>query len=79
MTLQLVRYRTGARIGGVSQSVDLTEYDVLPPALTTALESADHFEIDDVIDPADTRRWITTLLAAAPCAPTGTRKQIDTW
>jgi len=44
-----------------------------------AVNVASHFEIDDVIDPADTRRWITTLLAAAPCAPTGTRKQIDTW
>ena len=27
---------------------------------------ATHFEIDDVIDPADTRRWISTLLGAAP-------------
>ncbi len=27
---------------------------------------ASHFEIDDVIDPADSRRWITTMLAAAP-------------
>ncbi len=27
-----------------------------------ALNVATHFEIDDVIDPADTRRWVTTLL-----------------
>ena len=33
-----------------------------------ALSVATHFEIDDVIDPADTRRWITTLLDAAPQA-----------
>ena len=27
-----------------------------------ALNVASHFEIDDVIDPADTRRWILTLV-----------------
>jgi acetyl-CoA carboxylase carboxyltransferase component len=31
-----------------------------------ALNAASHFEIDDVIDPADSRRWITTLLLARP-------------
>jgi acetyl-CoA carboxylase carboxyltransferase component len=31
-----------------------------------ALNMASHFEIDDVIDPADTRRWITTMLTSAP-------------
>ena len=44
-----------------------------------AASVASHFEIDDVIDPADTRRWITTLLTAAPEPPTGTRRNIDTW
>lgn len=29
-----------------------------------ALNIATHFEIDDVIDPADTRRWLTTLLSS---------------
>lgn len=29
-----------------------------------ALNAATYFEIDDVIDPADSRRWITTLLLA---------------
>ena len=29
-----------------------------------ALNTASHFEIDDVIDPADSRRWITTALDA---------------
>jgi len=44
-----------------------------------AVNVASHFEIDDVIDPADTRRWLTTLLDAAPAAPTGHRPQVDTW
>ena len=33
-----------------------------------ALSTASYFEIDDVIDPADTRRWLTALLDAAPAA-----------
>jgi acetyl-CoA carboxylase carboxyltransferase component len=43
---------------------------------------ASHFEIDDVIDPADTRRWITTIVAAAPEHSGHERKKrphIDTW
>ena len=47
-----------------------------------ALNAASHFEIDDVIDPVDTRTWITTLLAAAPSpAPRASKKRpnIDTW
>ena len=49
-----------------------------------ALSIATYFEIDDVIDPADTRRWLTTLLAAAPdthrSVRSGTvRPNIDTW
>jgi len=46
-----------------------------------ALSSASHFEIDDVIDPADSRRWIARTFAAAPTAPrTGKRRpHIDTW
>jgi acetyl-CoA carboxylase carboxyltransferase component len=43
-----------------------------------ALSVATHFEIDDVIDPADSRRWLSTLLAAAPPAR-GDRPNIDTW
>jgi acetyl-CoA carboxylase carboxyltransferase component len=31
-----------------------------------ALNTAAHFEIDDVIDPADSRHWIVELLRAAP-------------
>jgi acetyl-CoA carboxylase carboxyltransferase component len=49
-----------------------------------AVSVASHFEIDDVIDPADTRRWIATLLHAAPRPhlEPGARKRrphIDTW
>lgn len=42
---------------------------------------ADHFEIDDVIDPADTRRWITTAFRSMPAAGAGKGNGafIDTW
>jgi acetyl-CoA carboxylase carboxyltransferase component len=47
-----------------------------------AINAATHFEIDDVIDPADSRRWITATFAAAP-PPTSRagkkRPNIDTW
>jgi acetyl-CoA carboxylase carboxyltransferase component len=50
-----------------------------------ALNSASHFEIDDVIDPADSRRWIATLFTAE-AAEAATRHRlpkkrpyIDTW
>jgi acetyl-CoA carboxylase carboxyltransferase component len=32
----------------------------------TALNMATHFEIDAVIDPAETRRWVSSMLASAP-------------
>ena len=47
-----------------------------------AVNVASHFEIDDVIDPADTRRWITAVLDAAPPPPPREGKKrpnIDTW
>ena len=34
-----------------------------------AVNTASHFEIDDVIDPADTRRWITAMLDVGAAAP----------
>ena len=52
-----------------------------------ALSVATHFEIDDVIDPVDTRRWISALFDASPethraaidsKAP-ARRPNIDTW
>jgi acetyl-CoA carboxylase carboxyltransferase component len=37
-------------------------------------------EIDDVIDPADSRRWIATLFGPPGERPPGKRRpQIDTW
>ena len=46
-----------------------------------ALSIAEHFEIDDVIDPAESRRWITTLLESVPARPPEVRARpnIDTW
>jgi acetyl-CoA carboxylase carboxyltransferase component len=48
-----------------------------------ALNTATYFEIDDVIDPADSRRWITGALASAPRPrrPRRGKKRpcIDTW
>ena len=47
-----------------------------------ALNVAAHFEIDDVIDPADTRRWITTLtreVADTPRPAGRVRPNVDTW
>lgn len=46
-----------------------------------ALSIAEYFEIDDVIDPAESRRWITTLLESAPPRFEGVqpRPNIDTW
>lgn len=49
-----------------------------------ALSVATYFEIDDVIDPADTRRWLATLLGAAPQTHRSVRTEpvrshIDTW
>ena len=47
-----------------------------------ALSMADHFEIDDVIDPSDSRRWIVRGLKAARTEKTtkwGNRPMIDTW
>jgi acetyl-CoA carboxylase carboxyltransferase component len=47
-----------------------------------ALNAATHFEIDDVIDPAETRNVILSVLAAAPPPPRRTTKKrpcVDTW
>ena len=52
-----------------------------------AVSVASFFEIDDVIDPADTRQWITTIFDAAPDthrasidpAAAPRRPNIDTW
>ncbi len=47
-----------------------------------AVNMASHFEIDEVIDPADSRHWIVRALKAAPAPPPRTGKKrpcIDTW
>ena len=45
-----------------------------------ALNMASHLEIDDVIDPAETRDWLLRVLAVACAAPLPPRRPfIDTW
>ena len=47
-----------------------------------ALSTATYFEVDDVIDPADSRRWVATALLDAPPRPRNPHKKrpnIDTW
>ena len=46
-----------------------------------ALSVATHFEIDDVIDPADSRRWLNAILEShrAPERSGKKRSNIDTW
>ncbi len=47
-----------------------------------AVNAASHFEIDDVIDPVDSRRWISTAFASAPAPTPRTGKKrpnVDTW
>ena len=47
-----------------------------------AINAASYVEIDDVIDPADTRRWLLAGLAASPPAPPRTTRKrpcIDPW
>lgn len=47
-----------------------------------ALNTATHFEIDDVIDPAESRHWIMSLFRSAPPPPPRTHKKrpcVDTW
>jgi acetyl-CoA carboxylase carboxyltransferase component len=47
-----------------------------------ALSTATYFEIDEVIDPAETRRWILTALRNCPIRPRDGRKQrpnVDAW
>ena len=51
-------------------------------AVGKAVNVASHYEIDDVIDPADSRRWISAVLEAAPAPPSRAGKKrpnIDTW
>ena len=47
-----------------------------------ALSTATYFEIDDVIDPSESRRWVTAALRSSPPAAARSGKKrpcIDTW
>jgi acetyl-CoA carboxylase carboxyltransferase component len=47
-----------------------------------AVNMASHFELDDVIDPADTRKWISRGLRSIPPTPQRhgkKRPNVDTW
>jgi acetyl-CoA carboxylase carboxyltransferase component len=47
-----------------------------------ALNSGSHFELDDVIDPVESRRWILTGLRSAPRPAPRTGKKrphVDSW
>ena len=47
-----------------------------------ALPAASGFGVDDVIDPADTRRWIMAALRSVPAPSSRTEKKlkwIDAW
>ncbi len=47
-----------------------------------AVNTASHFEIDDVIDPADSRRWISSALRSMPPVESRSGKKrpsIDSW
>jgi acetyl-CoA carboxylase carboxyltransferase component len=47
-----------------------------------AVNMASHFELDDVIDPAESRTWIASALSAVPLKPLRDgrkRPNVDTW
>jgi acetyl-CoA carboxylase carboxyltransferase component len=46
-----------------------------------AVNMASHFELDDVIDPADTRNWVSSTLKSLPPKSRSGKKRpnIDTW
>ena len=47
-----------------------------------AANAASHFEFDDVIDPADSRKWIISALRSVPPKPVRSHKKrpnVDTW
>jgi acetyl/propionyl-CoA carboxylase alpha subunit/acetyl-CoA carboxylase carboxyltransferase component len=44
-----------------------------------AINAASYCEIDDVIDPADTRRWIATMLRARPPRERRADRYLDAW
>ena len=63
----------------------MAKYEEMVPAMYAqgkAINAASLFELDNVIDPADTREWIMAGLRAAPPTPTREGKKrpwIDAW
>ena len=56
--------------------------DVLECVGGKAVNAASHFECDDVIDPAESRRWIARALCSVPSPDSRTGKKrpcVDTW
>ncbi|MCP4222121.1 MAG: carbamoyl-phosphate synthase large subunit, partial [Actinomycetia bacterium] len=50
--------------------------------LGKAVNTGSYFEVDDVIDPAESRQWIMMALRSAPPTPARTGKKrpmVDTW
>jgi len=45
----------------------------------SAIHMATTLEIDAVIDPADTRAWLSSGLQAARLGPPATQAMVDTW
>jgi len=64
------------------RATDLLQDAVHLNARGKALSTATYFEVDEVIDPADSRRWVATALLNAPPRPRNPHKKrpnIDTW
>ena len=65
-----------------AQGSSSSRWSPAPTSTARRVNTASHFEIDDVIDPADSRRWITGALrvgAAPPPRAGKKRPYIDTW
>ncbi len=69
-------------LGAAAGSPNMIEMEVAPEyEKGKAVAVAGVYEIDDVIDPADTRRWITSSFVPRPVGPPPekVRPNIDTW
>ena len=79
-----IRSRSRAWSGAAPRSADPVERDRAYEAAVAAayetgkgLNMAAYFEIDDVIDPAESRRWIATLFDSPRSGPG--RPYVDAW
>jgi acetyl-CoA carboxylase carboxyltransferase component len=64
---------------GEEREQRVRELTAAAEANAKALNAAALFEIDDVIDPAETRALITSTLAATPPAELSSHRFVDTW